>query len=128
VQLDSALPSPILIGSVTSASSSGQERVERISFGGASNPSYCSSSPCTIYSQSGSWVTSVTRSAAGNYTVNFSSAWAAVPTCVATPLAQFSDSMLAINTPTTSAIVIASYNDAGAGADTGVNIICMGQR
>lgn len=128
VQLDSPLPSPILTGGVTSNASSNSERIERLSFGGASNPSYCSSTPCTIYSQSGSWVSSITRNTTGNYTVNFSSAWASVPTCVATPLAQFSDSMLHINSPSTSSITLSSYNDGGAAADTGVNIICMGPR
>lgn len=41
-----------------------------ISFGGASERSQCTSNPCTIYAQSGAWVTSVARNGTGDYTLN----------------------------------------------------------
>lgn len=85
--IDQALPAPVLVGSVTS-NSTGQERTERLTFGGSSVDTFgsagglCTSSPCTIWRQSGSWVTSVTRGSTGNYTVNIASGiFSAPPTC-----------------------------------------------
>ena len=67
---------PTLIGSVTS-NANGALRIEY-----AKVSSTCSSSPCTIAEQSGSWVTSITRGGTGNYTVNYpSGTFATVPTC-----------------------------------------------
>lgn len=73
--ITSSLPMPLLTGSVTS-NSSGLERVERVSI------PLCTTSTCTISSQSGAWVTSVTRSALGQYALNIAPGeFSAAPTC-----------------------------------------------
>lgn len=66
VTADSPCPrssAPLLKNAVTT-SSDGVERIERLVVAA------CNSSPCTITSQSGSWVSSVTRSATGTYAIN----------------------------------------------------------
>lgn len=71
---------PVLIGSVTS-SSAGMERVERVIFGGTSSTD-CTTSPCGYVSQSGSWLTSVTRTTTGEYRLNIAAGmFSSKPTC-----------------------------------------------
>jgi hypothetical protein len=73
-----AVNNPIFIGSVTS-NTSGQERIERVAVNTA-----CSSSPCTITSQTGSWVpaSGITRSGTGSYTLTWTTGmFSAAPTC-----------------------------------------------
>jgi hypothetical protein len=52
------------------------ESAFRVGFGGATDGTNCTGSPCTIHIEKGSpndWISSVTRSGTGNYTVNFQS-------------------------------------------------------
>jgi hypothetical protein len=63
-QLDAALPSPVLIGSVTSTST-GSDHIERVAVG-----TKCTGSPCTMDSNTPG-ITSVTRTGTGNYAINF---------------------------------------------------------
>lgn len=116
---------PLLVGSVTS-NSSGTERVERavIAAGGTA----CTGSPCTISRQSGNWLTSVTRSGAGSYTLNFASGiFLAPPTCV---FATQSPGPARVDTaPTTSAFSYTVVNAAGSAVDTSdMHVLCMGPR
>lgn len=119
---------PLLVGGVTS-SSSGMIRIESVSFGGASEPSTCTSTPCTIYRQSGA-VTSVTRTSAGIYTINFSAGvFSAAPVCVvmqgAFSLSQFAQRTATNPTATTynfQTLVNSVQGDAWG------DIICMGPR
>jgi hypothetical protein len=77
---------PLLVGGVTS-SSAGLERVERVAFGGTTEPSACTATPCTIYRQSGA-VSSVSRNSAGQYNINFNSGvFSQAPVC--TPNVRF---------------------------------------
>lgn len=74
-QLDVAMSAPLLVNTVVS-DSAGVEKVMRVKVA-----SPCSSSPCTITSQSGNWVTNVTRSGTGLYSVNFATTYSEAPTC-----------------------------------------------
>jgi hypothetical protein len=118
--LDQAFPAPVLVGSITS-NSTGAERLER-----AAVTSTCSASPCTIASQSGSWLTNITRASTGNYSINFAAGmFSAAPTCniIANGL------IATINTnPTTSAVVIDTKNTAGTSTDAQFFVQCMGPR
>lgn len=58
---------PLLVGSVISGTS-GVERHERAVIADGAN---CTASPCTISYQSGSWLSSVTRTSQGLYVANF---------------------------------------------------------
>lgn len=76
-----SIPAPLLVGSVTS-NSTGLERVERAYVHNGSN-SNCTTSPCSGVSQSGSWLTSVTRTGTGDYTLNIASGiFSTTPFCI----------------------------------------------
>lgn len=78
--LDSGFPMPYLTNMITSSGST--ERVQRAIFGGANISTNCTSSPCTILSQSGSWLSSVARTAAGQYTLTIASGiFSEIPAC-----------------------------------------------
>lgn len=71
--INQSIPAPVLVGSVT-AKYAGAGVAGWVSFGGASERSQCTSTPCTIYDQSGTtsnFISSVTRASTGNYTINF---------------------------------------------------------
>jgi hypothetical protein len=66
---------------VTSGST-GAERIERVYAAGASETTACTSSPCTLYRNSGA-VSSVTRGTTGSYSVNFNAGtFSSTPVCV----------------------------------------------
>lgn len=71
---------PVVFKGMVTSNSAGRERTERFTV-----ETLCSASPCTISSQSGSWVSSVTRSGVGQYAFNIiPGTFSAVPTCVCT--------------------------------------------
>lgn len=125
IPLNQNFPMPYLVGSVTS-NTSGQERIERVSV-----TSSCTSTPCTIASQSGSWLTSISRASAGNYTLNIAAGmFSATPTCVcyagntATLICQ-----RLISSSTSSAINInTSAVTTGTSTDGTFEVMCMGAK
>lgn len=123
-ELDATSALNALIPNAPIHSSAGIEKIERVSV--AAN---CTSTPCTIASQSGAWVSSIVRNATGNYTVNFAaSEFSAAPTCTmswreAASSIGYADSSAL---PTSSAWTVRTYSTAGAAMDTGFQIICMG--
>jgi hypothetical protein len=125
IALDQSFPAPLLAGSVTS-NSSGLERIERAA---VSEFTTCTSSPCTITRQSGSWLTSVTRSSMGNFTLNIAPGiFSATPSCSWSVTNAFiCRSTSSGNTST--AIGLDCRNQAG-GADelNSLYVICMGPR
>jgi len=118
--IDQNFAAPVLVGSVTS-NSAGAERIERIYIA-----SGCNSSPCTIASQSGVF-TSVTRSSAGVFVVNYPSAtWSSAPTCVS---ALHNGSIIEIQAvPSTTSLTVNTKNAGGTLIDAGFSLICMGPR
>lgn len=71
---------PLLVGGVTS-SSTGLIRIESFAFGGASDASSCTSSPCTLYRNTSVGI-SVTRSGTGSYAISFPAGmFSAAPVC-----------------------------------------------
>lgn len=126
IALDSPFPHPISVGSITS-NTSGSERVERALIAQGSN---CSSSPCTITSQSGSWLSSVTRAGTGDYSLNIANGiFSAQPACV---VLQWNANLQTIPTvsPQTSTLFrITTATSGGTATDTrDFNVICMGPR
>lgn len=119
VELDAPMPAPYLQGNVMT-NSSGIERVERVYV-----DSTCSSSPCTITNQSGSWITSITRGGTGTYTANVATGeFTTAPTCT------FSSSQpitATASTNTTAAVSFTCLNSSFALADCArINVICQG--
>lgn len=113
-------------GMVTSNSES-SERVERVLIAGGSASTACSSSPCTTYNESGDWVSSVTRSNTGDYTVNFNSGvFSAAPVCVCSGSGNRS---CATESTTTTTARLLTYGTSGGGAsDASPSVICMGPK
>lgn len=64
------------------SSGSGVTRVESATITGGSSWSSCTSSPCTVWKTTGDWISSVTRSSTGLYTLNINSGtFSDVPSC-----------------------------------------------
>ena len=105
----------------TITSSGVKQRSERVTVSAT-----CSASPCTIASQSGSWVSSITRASAGTYTVNFTSGiFSAAPSCdvMSDNYIQYFSAL-----PSTSSFSFRTTDLTGTFQDTKFNIICMGPR
>lgn len=119
-QLDAGQPAPLLTGNVTSASN-GSERIERVTVA-----STCNSSPCTMTDNTPG-ISSVTRIATGEYSINFSAGnFSGLPTCA--PIVNGGGSFTIrgpITTRTTSAFTLQVENS-GADADGSFGVICMG--
>jgi len=110
---------PTLVGSVTS-NASGAERIERATF---SN----NGSACSITSQSGSWITSVTRNGTGRCDVVYpSGTFSSAPTCTATSL-DTGSRYVSTNTPTTTGVSLFHIITSALG-DGSMSLICMGAR
>lgn len=125
VAIDQSFPSPLLVGSVTS-NSSGLERIERAT---VAEGAVCSASPCTITRQSGSWLSSVTRSGTGTYVMNFAAGiFSGPPACVTHQTNAFVCRSTG-TAPTTTTYGLDCRNQAG-GADDfrDLSVICMGPR
>ena len=102
-----------------------------LSFGGAGSQTAttsCGSSPCTIYAQAGSWVSSVTRSATGAYLINVNSGiFSSIPICVESSarnvaVLPFYDS--GVGTNSTTAIYIHTNDNTNTSTDAALNVIC----
>jgi len=117
---------PTLIGSVTTNASSAY-KIESAAIG-ASGSTACTSSPCTIGWQSGSWISSVTRSTTGTYTVNFTSGmFSAAPSCFLTNYS--SSGACKIDTlESISSFGVNCYTLLNANTDMAFRIMCMGPR
>lgn len=114
-----------------SSSSYNLERTERVSFGGTTEPSACTTSPCTIYRNTPA-ITSVTRTGAGLYTINFAAgSFSAAPVCVSQQtgfsLAGWTQRQTA-TVPTTAIYQIQTIVNSTTGDAGAVDVICMGPR
>lgn len=123
VDISQGITGPYFIGSVTS-NTTGYERIERAVI---SDSSICSASPCTITSQSGSWLSSVTWSTTGKYILNIASGiFSSLPTCTITH-SNTETSLDSGNTATS--VAFSTWNSGGSAANVArINVICMGPK
>jgi len=115
--VDQGFPGPILYGTVSSTTS-GQEHVERARI---------NTSGCTILSQSGSWISSISGSA-GNCTITLTTGeFSATPSCVAS-VSDSGGAIAAITGPSSSTnLPLLTLNGSGTPQnDTNTSIMCMG--
>lgn len=129
------MPAPVLVGSVTS-NATGAERIERLQFGGGASgglaTSSCTSTPCTIAAQSGSWISSVARGSTGQYTATVAAGiFSSVPYCVGNAglfgvaTAGFAD----VSATNATTIRVNAYSNTGTFlADNVITLFCMGPR
>jgi hypothetical protein len=120
-----SVPIPVIANSVIT-SSIGVERLERVKVA----PS-CTSTPCTIASQSGGFASSVTRSAVGAYTINFAAAFSSAPSCVYRCYnganVFYADG--AAGGATASSLSISCFISSGpAASDAGFDLLCQGPK
>jgi hypothetical protein len=133
LQTNGSSSAPSWVGSVM-PDTTALERIGRVRFGGGSDPSNCTGSPCTINSQSGSWLTSVTRSATGKYTLNFAASFfSAQPACVCTAKAIGVDRVVCVQSDSAGSSSSKEMwttlpASAGAFTDSYLEVICMGPR
>lgn len=121
--LDTPKNAPVLVGSVTS-NSTGAERVEH-----ASVTSTCSASPCTIASQSGSWLSSITWNSTGNYTPNFAAGmFSGAPVCGVISLTGGANIVYTTLAPTTSGFTFQTNSVGTTPANAAFQIWCKGPR
>lgn len=108
----------------------GTSGVELFSFSyGTSNATtVCSASPCSYLDQIGSYVTSVTRGATGNYTANFSKTFAKLKCVGVSMTSQIAPiSQGAITCTNCSSLSFQTGNPASAYYDTYATLMCQGQ-
>lgn len=113
---------PMLVGTVFS-NTGGQERVERATItGSATTP--------TVASQSGSWISSVTRNSLGNYTLNIAAGmFSSTPSCTCICVNLSSGTSICQSlAATTSTSFNAVCTNGTSGLDDIREIICMGPR
>ena len=121
--INQAIPAPILVGSVTS-NTTGQLRIEGV----RSTPS-CTSNPCAITDQTSSWVSSITRSSAGTYSINFAaSVFTAAPFCTCNSNTAGSTAWCIVDAPTTAKVDVNLQSNNTTKVDSGFHVVCMGQR
>ena len=100
-------------------------------FGGATEPSDCGSSSCTIYRQQSSsgsnGVTSVTRGSTGTYTINWvGSYWTTVPSCSITGYASGLPRVATSSSQITTTSWTINFRDPSANIDAGGMVVCFG--
>ena len=133
--LDQAFPAPVLVGSITSQST-GALRFEFLQFGGGASgglaTSACTSTPCTIANQSGSWISSVARGSAGSYTATIAAGiFSSVPYCVGNAglFGVATGGFANVNATNATTVNINSYSNAGTTLnDNVITLFCYGPR
>lgn len=117
-------------GYQTASTASANQRIERAHFGGTgsdASPTNCTTSTCTIYSQSGSWLTSVTRTSTGQYNLNITgSEFSAAPVCTLVGGGSGSTVLCIQNNYSATTTVLVCRNLSNTANDADVGVICMG--
>ena len=129
------MPAPVLVGSITSQAT-GALRFEFLQFGGGASgglaTSSCTSTPCTIANQSGSWISSVARGSAGSYTATIAAGiFSSVPYCVGNAglFGVATGGFSNVNATNATTVNINAYSNAGTSlADNVITLFCMGPR
>jgi hypothetical protein len=118
----------VVPGSVTS-SSSGVERLERLRFGGATDPTNCTTGTCTVYSGN-TLAATVTRTSAGVYQIAFAAPFSARPSCFcsSTIIGSARGNCQPGEGTTANSINVATVTNAGTVTDSYAEIMCLGPR
>lgn len=110
----------------------GPFRVEYVHFADASGATgSCNDSTCTIYKESGDWVSTVDRDTTGSYTVNFQAGvFSDGPVCTANVVKNSAQSRLdmVVGNATTSGVSVFSRDTGGNLLDASVQMICIGPK
>jgi hypothetical protein len=119
---------PLLVGGVTS-SSQGITRIESFAFGGGTDSSNCTSTPCTLYRNNSVGIT-VARASTGNYSFTFPAGmFSAGPVCnfSAYVIGTGPTACMTFGIPTATSYP-SIFCGIGAGVDVRADVICVGPR
>jgi hypothetical protein len=103
--------------------------IKTVRIGSTSNTN-CTSTPCAYIGQTGTWVSSATRSSTGNYQINFTG-FSAAPTCTCTSFNQGADTTWCSSDQSAGSVNSMNFytrNGAGGVQDSMLNIICVGPK
>lgn len=128
--INQQVPAPVLMNQIVS-DSVGVEKINRVIFGASGgsqfSPTACLTDPCTIYTQSGSWLSAVNRVSGGVYNMQINpGVFSAAPSCTSSPIAG------ATTTPGSACVAVSTSQIScqcyfgGAGYDCALSVICMG--
>ena len=119
-------------GSNQVTSSGTSERIERARISGAAtDQTNCTTSSCTIFRQSGSWVSTVTRSSTGVYNINFTTGtFSGIPSCGIVNIGNGTFTMVGIigGLSANGGVITTSDSATEVTKDTWFDIICQGPR
>jgi hypothetical protein len=116
-------------GRVVESQASQTRSVYGVYFGGASEPSACTGSPCTIYRQPGDWLTSVTRNAQGEYDINIKSGiFSAAPVCNCTVVNDSNQfcGMMTSTPPSSTSVRFRAWTAGASLTDNAIAVNCTG--
>lgn len=116
---NATMPMPVIPSSVIT-SSAGVERLERAKVG-----STCTTSTCSVTSQSGGFGTTVTRSSTGVYAGTFATVYSSAPSC--TCAAGGGPTSCTITNLTTTAFSVFTFSGSTA-TDGSLDILCQGPK
>lgn len=111
---------PVFVGGVTSSSTSTTELLNR-----AQAAVKCTSSPCTISYQTGSWLTSITRASTGVYQANFANTMPLGTTCTCSTSS--GPTSCVTSDYTTSKVQLNSFSGTTA-TDGLIDLVCIGPK
>ena len=100
-------------------------------FAGGTRTTACTSTPCTIYMNKGNWISSVTRSGTGQYSVNIATGVFGTgiePECVFSSANNAPRFFVLTSASTATLIDLNSQNSATSNADSVVSLKCSGPR
>lgn len=121
VSLDNQFPAPVLVNSVVSSNTTGNERIERATLAN-------SGTACTITSQSGSWLSTGSRTGAGTCVWPISAAsFSSAPSCVCSTN-DTAGSACDPNSVTATSVTTRTTNGSNVLTDYPVSLICMGPK
>lgn len=88
----------------------------------------CSGGGCTLSQTSGNWLSSISRTGTGQYTLNHSPTWGSAPACVVTPWVQITGSCSEsrITLAQTATTNVETFVSAGTSQDCGFHVVCYG--
>lgn len=134
---DAPQGAPLFTGNITSSSKTQSFRIESMFFAGGTQTSSCTGT-CTTYMKTSDWFTgastggSVTRTATGQYTLDYTGTFSGIPVCwTSVDVLNGASSVCAVDMSTITSSLVkirCSQNNFSTNADSIAGITCMGPR
>src|SRR5262249_12097323 len=103
------------------------QKIDSVFFAGGTNATDCTSSPCTIYQQSGTWLSSVSRTGVTIYNLNINTGvFSGAPSCPCN--ARSSTNIAACAQDFASSTATSVPITIGGASDGRVQVVCIGPK